>query len=83
MGIRQSSWIVQSMSYANGMLGPLLSTIFSYTLLQVNEGYTAFGTAHKSMTRIQNASSQIPDVIKTAVYTIIKGNPSEVSFKLT
>ena len=62
---------------------PPLLTIFSYTLLQVNEGYTAFGTAHKSMTRIQNASSQIPDVIKTAVYTIIKGNPSEVSFKLT
>ncbi len=30
------------------------------------------------MTRIQNASSQLPDVIKTAVYTIIKGNPEEV-----
>jgi len=30
------------------------------------------------MTRIQNASSQIPDVIKTAVATVIKGSPQEV-----
>ncbi|KAI0086014.1 hypothetical protein BDY19DRAFT_895518 [Irpex rosettiformis] len=56
---------------------------FKACLMQmVNEGYTAFGTAHKSMTRIQNASSQLPDVIKTAVYTIIKGNPDEVKVYL-
>ncbi|KAI0804724.1 hypothetical protein BC629DRAFT_1590958 [Irpex lacteus] len=53
---------------------------FKACLMQmVNEGYNAFGTAHQSMTRIQNASSQLPDVIKTAVYTIIKGNPEEVN----
>ncbi|KAK7694431.1 hypothetical protein QCA50_001617 [Cerrena zonata] len=53
---------------------------FKACLMQmVNEGYNAFGTAHKSMTRIQNASSQLPDVIKTAVYTIIKGSPNEVN----
>ncbi|KAK7054715.1 hypothetical protein VNI00_003178 [Paramarasmius palmivorus] len=45
----------------------------------VNEGYTAFGSAHKNMTRIQNSSSQIPDVIKTAVVTILKGSPQEVN----
>ncbi|KAI0804810.1 hypothetical protein BC629DRAFT_1580916 [Irpex lacteus] len=53
---------------------------FKACLMQmVNEGYTAFGTAHKSMTRIQNASSQLPDVIKTAVYTIVRGNPGEIN----
>ncbi|KAK7054713.1 hypothetical protein VNI00_003176 [Paramarasmius palmivorus] len=52
---------------------------FKACLMQmVNEGYTAFGTAHKSMTRIQNASGQIPDVIKDAVAIIIQGSPKEV-----
>ncbi|KAI0683167.1 hypothetical protein BC835DRAFT_1473001 [Cytidiella melzeri] len=56
---------------------------FKACLMQmVNEGYTAFGTAHKSMTRIQNASSQLPDVIKTAVLTIIKGSPNEIKLYL-
>ncbi|KAK7444518.1 hypothetical protein VKT23_015196 [Stygiomarasmius scandens] len=52
---------------------------FKACLMQmVGEGYHAFGSAHKNMTRIQNASSQIPDVIKTAVATVIKGSPQEV-----
>ncbi|KAI0701085.1 hypothetical protein BC835DRAFT_1442546 [Cytidiella melzeri] len=52
---------------------------FKSCLMQmVTEGYTSFGTAHKSMTRIQNASSQLPDVIRDAVLTIIKGTPNEV-----
>ncbi|KAI0804789.1 hypothetical protein BC629DRAFT_1591020 [Irpex lacteus] len=56
---------------------------FKTCLMQmVNEGYTAFGTAHQSMTRIQNATSQLPDVIKTAVYTIVRGNPHEVQTEL-
>lgn len=34
------------------------------------------------MTRIQNATSQLPDVIKTAVYTVVRGNPHEVQTEL-
>ncbi|KAF8647344.1 hypothetical protein AX16_006806 [Volvariella volvacea WC 439] len=52
---------------------------FKACLMQmVGNGYTAFGSAHKNMTRIQNASNQIPDVIKNAVLTILKGSPQEV-----
>ncbi|KAI0701082.1 hypothetical protein BC835DRAFT_1265443, partial [Cytidiella melzeri] len=52
---------------------------FKACLMQmVKEGYKSFGTAHKSMTRIQNASSQLPDVIRDAVLTIINGTPIEI-----
>ncbi|KAK7016404.1 hypothetical protein VNI00_018913 [Paramarasmius palmivorus] len=41
---------------------------FKACLMQmVSDGYTAFGTADNSMTRIQNASSQLPQDITTAI----------------
>ncbi|KAI0339038.1 hypothetical protein BDW22DRAFT_1361941 [Trametopsis cervina] len=52
---------------------------FKACLMQmVNEGYTAFGTADAQMTRIHNASGQIPDTIKEAVFTIMTGTPTEI-----
>ncbi|KAL0572737.1 hypothetical protein V5O48_009237 [Marasmius crinis-equi] len=45
---------------------------FKACLMQmVGEGYTAFGSAHKNMTRIQNASSQLPGVIKDAINALL------------
>ncbi|KIO28092.1 hypothetical protein M407DRAFT_6970 [Tulasnella calospora MUT 4182] len=48
----------------------------------VGDGYRAFEGAHANMERIQNASSQMPDVIRTAVNTILKGSSEEVKVYL-
>ncbi|KIJ62951.1 hypothetical protein HYDPIDRAFT_41638 [Hydnomerulius pinastri MD-312] len=55
-------------------------TSFKTCLQQmVGEGYTAFETASHEMTRIHNASSQLPAVIKTSVMIIMNGvSPVEV-----
>ncbi|EIN05300.1 hypothetical protein PUNSTDRAFT_137982 [Punctularia strigosozonata HHB-11173 SS5] len=44
----------------------------------VGDGYTAFEGAHTNMTRIQNASGQIPALIAQAVQLVINGSPREV-----
>ena len=43
----------------------------------VGDGYNAFETASHQMTRINNASSQLPEAIKRAV-TIIIQSPSAI-----
>ncbi|EMD39269.1 hypothetical protein CERSUDRAFT_122690 [Gelatoporia subvermispora B] len=48
----------------------------------VGDGYKAFEGAHHNMTRIQNAASQMPDLIKTAVDLAITGTPEEVKIFL-
>ena len=49
----------------------------------VGDGYVAFETASHQMTRINNASSQLPDAIKRAVTVIVQSkSPIEVEYLL-
>ena len=59
-------------------------TSFKACLQQmVGDGYTAFETASHEMTRIHNASSQMPDTIKRAVSILIQNtSPQEVKYLL-
>lgn len=59
-------------------------TSFKTCLQQmVGAGYEAFETASKSMLRINNASSQLPEKIKSAVQILIAGtSPEEVEILL-
>ncbi|KAK7054727.1 hypothetical protein VNI00_003190 [Paramarasmius palmivorus] len=53
---------------------------FKACLMQmVSDGYTAFGTAHNSMMRIQNLVGQLPEAIRTAVNTVVNGTPQEIN----
>jgi hypothetical protein len=59
-------------------------TSFKTCLQQmVGDGYTAFETASHQMTRINNASSQLPDAIRRAVTIIVQNtSPIEVEHLL-
>ncbi|KAG9311531.1 hypothetical protein JVU11DRAFT_7735 [Chiua virens] len=59
-------------------------TSFKTCLQQmVGDGYTAFETASHQMTRINNASSQLPEAIKRAVMIIVQNqSPVEVEYLL-
>ncbi|KAF8550523.1 hypothetical protein OG21DRAFT_1487701 [Imleria badia] len=59
-------------------------TSFKTCLQQmVGDGYTAFETASHEMTRINNASSQLPDAIKRDVTILVKStSPQEVEYLL-
>lgn len=59
-------------------------TSFKTCLQQmVGDGYSAFETASHQMTRINNASSQLPEAIKRAVTVIIQStSPIEVEYLL-
>ncbi|KAG8216620.1 hypothetical protein J3R82DRAFT_6808 [Butyriboletus roseoflavus] len=59
-------------------------TSFKTCLQQmVGDGYTAFETASYQMTRINNASSQLPEAIKRAVTIIIQSqSPIELEYLL-
>ncbi|KAF8548700.1 hypothetical protein OG21DRAFT_1516026 [Imleria badia] len=59
-------------------------TSFKTCLQQmVGDGYIAFETASHQMTRINNASSQLPDAIKRAVTVIVQSrSPIEVEYLL-
>jgi len=49
----------------------------------VGNGYTAFETASHQMTRINNASGQLPEAIKRAVTVIIQStSPVEIEYLL-
>lgn len=49
----------------------------------VGDGYTAFETASHQMTRINNASGQLPEAIKRVVMIIIQSqSPIEVEYLL-
>ncbi|KAF8137146.1 hypothetical protein EV363DRAFT_1534747 [Boletus edulis] len=59
-------------------------TSFKTCLQQmVGDGYTVFETASHQMTRINNASSQLPDAIRRAVTIIVQStSPAEVEYLL-